>query len=242
MRNIKLLIEYDGTNFVGWQVQPNGRSVQGEILKAIREITGEDVNLIGAGRTDAGVHARGQVANFKTVSKISAEDFKRALNSILPDDIVILSAEDVSLDFHARYSAKEKTYRYFITRERMAIGRQYLWYVKYELDFEKLQICCKFIKGVNDFELFSKKGSNVRTYICNIKEAEWYFEDKKLVFRITGDRFLYGMVRALVGAMVDVGRGRISIDEFKDMLRRKIRSCEIMIAPGCGLVLEEVRY
>ncbi len=242
MRNLKLLIEYDGTNFVGWQIQPNGRSVQGEIKKAIKEITGEDVNLIGASRTDAGVHARGQVANFKCQSEIPTQNLKKGLNSILPDDIVIHSVEEVELNFHARYSAVEKTYRYFITQNKLAIGRNYFWFVKYELDFEKLQRCAELIRGKHDFEVFSKRGSNVKNYICDVKEARWEKQDGKLIFSITADRFLYGMVRGLVGAMVDVARGRFDFEIFRKMISEKFKNIEIMHAPACGLILEEVKY
>ncbi len=242
MRNIKLLIEYDGTNFVGWQIQPNGRSVQGEIKKAIKQITGEDVNLIGASRTDAGVHARGQVANFKSQTEIPPENLKKALNSILPDDIVIHFVEDVSPDFHARYSAIEKTYRYFISRNKIAIGRNYVWFVRYEIDFEKLQECAKLIIGKHDFEIFSKKGTNVKNYICDVKFANWEKEKDRFVFTITANRFLYGMVRGLVGAMIDVARGRFEIDVFKKMIFEKSTQTELMHAPASGLFLEEVRY
>ena len=240
MRNIKLLIEYDGTNFVGWQIQPNGRSVQGEIKKAIKEIINEDVNLIGASRTDAGVHARGQVANFKCENKIPTESLKKALNSILPDDIVIHAIEEVDPNFHARYSAVEKTYRYFITKNKIAIGRNYFWFVKYELDFENLKKCAELIIGKHDFEIFSKKGTNVKDYICEVRSAEWKIEDDKLIFEITANRFLYGMVRGLVGAMVDVARGRFDIDVFKKILLEKCNDFEIMHAPASGLVLESV--
>ncbi len=242
MRNIKLLIEYDGTNFAGWQIQPNGRSVQGEIKKALREIIGEDVNLIGASRTDAGVHARGQVANFKCENKIPTQNLKKALNSILPDDIVIHSVDEVNLNFHARYKAKEKTYRYFITQNKIAIGRNYFWFVKYELDLEKLQKCAELIIGEHDFEIFSKKGTSVKNYICNVKMATWERENEKLIFSITANRFLYGMVRGLVGAMIDVARGRFEVEIFRKMLVEKLKEVEVMHAPACGLVLEEVRY
>ena len=242
MRNIKLLIVYDGTNFVGWQIQPNGRSVQGEIKKAIKEIINEDVNLIGASRTDAGVHARGQVANFKCENKIPTESLKKALNSILPDDIVIHAIEEVDPNFHARYSAVEKTYRYFITKNKIAIGRNYFWFVKYELDFENLKKCAELIIGKHDFEIFSKKGTNVKDYICEVRSAEWKIEDDKLIFEITANRFLYGMVRGLVGAMVDVARGRFDIDVFKKILLEKCNDFEIMHAPASGLVLESVKY
>ncbi|CUU09626.1 tRNA pseudouridine38-40 synthase [Candidatus Kryptobacter tengchongensis] len=242
MRNLKLLIEYDGTNFVGWQVQPNGRSVQGEIKNAIKKIINEEVNLIGASRTDAGVHARGQVANFKCKSKISTESLKKALNSILPDDIVIHLIEEVGLDFHARYDAVEKTYRYFITRNKIAIGRNYFWFVKYDVDFEKLKKCAELIIGEHDFEIFSKKGTNVKNYICYVKKAEWQNEGERLIFEITANRFLYGMVRGLVGAMIDVARGRFDFEIFQKILFEKFRDIEIMHAPACGLVLERVEY
>ena len=154
----------------------------------------------------------------------------------------IFSSSFYESNFHARYSAVEKTYRYFITKNKIAIGRNYFWFVKYELDFENLKKCAELIIGKHDFEIFSKKGTNVKDYICEVRSAEWKIEDDKLIFEITANRFLYGMVRGLVGAMVDVARGRFDIDVFKKILLEKCNDFEIMHAPASGLVLESVKY
>jgi len=242
MRNIKLTIEYDGTNYVGWQRQENGKSIQGEIESVLKNILQEDINLIGSGRTDAGVHARGQVANFRTVTKLSLSEIKGGLNGLLPDDIVIHEVEEVNINFHARYDAKERHYSYLITRVPSALMRHYSWFVKYDLDTDLMRKSADVILGSHNFESFCKVNSSVENFVCNVISAEWEVEDHLLRFKISADRFLYGMVRALVGTMVDLGRGFLSFDDYLYILGKKNRSEAGMSAPAKGLTLEKVIY
>jgi tRNA pseudouridine38-40 synthase len=241
-RNIKLILEYDGTAYVGWQRQENGKSVQGEIESALRQILQDDANLIGAGRTDAGVHARGQVANFRTQSGIDLHQLKGGLNGLLPMDIVVHGVEEVPLDFHARYSAKEREYSYSIVQTETALMRQYSWNVKYMLNIELMKHAVAMIIGEHDFESFSKMNSNVDHYRCMVSVAEWRDETPWFHFTIKANRFLHGMVRALVGTMVDAGRGYISADDFSNILEKKNRAAAGMSAPAKGLVLENIFY
>lgn len=242
MRNIKLLIEYDGTDFAGWQSQANARTVQDEITKVFRKVLQENVHLIGAGRTDAGVHARGQVANVRTASAMPAEDLLRALNALLPVDVSVRSLKEVPESFHARFDARERAYRYFITQAPSAIRRRYQWRVVYSLDPGPLQIVAGMVLGVHDFESFSKNGSNAHHYRCDVQKSVWFQEEEGMVYEIRADRFLRGMVRALVGTMVDVGRGRMTPEEFRAILEARDRRRSGVAAPAEGLFLEEVRY
>lgn len=242
MRNIKLLIEYDGTNYVGWQRQENGKSVQGEIESALQRVLQKEVSVIGAGRTDAGVHARGQVASVRAETKLEPSEIGGALNALLPEDIVIHNVEEVPAEFHARYSAKERRYSYLIARDPTALQRQYSWYLKYNLDVDLMKRAAESIIGTHDFESFCKANSDVDHYRCTVATAVWKEESTLLQFTISADRFLHGMVRALVGTMVDVGRGYTSLDEFLKILEKKDRKEAGMAAPARGLVLEEVVY
>ncbi len=241
MPNIKLLIEYDGTHFVGWQIQPNGRSVQEEIATVLSRVLQEPVNLIGAGRTDAGVHARGQVANFRTVSALRPESLLDALRGLLPHDITVHRAEEVPFSFHARYDADYRMYRYFINRQAHAMGRLYCWHVRYPLDSAMMDTVARQLIGEHDFEAFCKVAAS-RHYRCRVLGSTWRDQDDSLVFEVTANRFLHGMVRRLVGTMVDVGRGYTSPEEFGAILRSRDRSRSGMAAPAHGLVLEEVHY
>jgi tRNA pseudouridine38-40 synthase len=243
MRNIKIVLEYDGTDFVGWQRQANGRSVQEELETVLRLLTDEFVTVTGAGRTDAGVHARGQVANFKIESSISMNDLQRALNGLLSDEIVVHSAEEVPDKFSARYSARERFYRYFISRTPTAIERKYCWQLFYPLNVEMMNRASSLVLQTKDFQSFCKANSGVDNYLCTIVEAQWNeTSSRELVFSIRANRFLHGMVRALVGTLVDVGREHISIEEFKEIIDAKDRQSAGMAAPPQGLFLEEVVY
>ena len=241
-RNIKLLLEYDGTAYIGWQRQENGKNIQGEVESVLRQILQEDVNLIGAGRTDSGVHARGQVANFRTKSEIDLHQLKGGLNGMLPMDIVVHSVDEVPFDFHARYGAKEREYSYSIARTETALMRHYSWNVKYLLDLGLMERAAASIVGEHDFESFCKMNSGVDNYRCSVSIAEWREEQSWLYFTIRANRFLHGMVRALVGTMVDVGRGYISIDDFFGLLEKKNRTAAGTSAPAKGLVLERIIY
>ena len=242
MRDFKLVIEYDGTNFVGWQTQANGRSVLEEMKKILEQILQEPINLIGSGRTDAGVHARGQVASFRTESSIGVGSILSGLNGLLPEDIFIHSAEEMPNEFNARYDARQRVYRYFISTKPSAIGRQYQWFVKYAINIAAMNTVAAQIVGDLDFESFCKYDSEVNHYRCTVTKSVWTEEQGKFVYEIRANRFLYGMVRALVGTMVDVGRGFTPIAVFRDILEARDRRKAGMAAPPHGLFLEEVIY
>ncbi len=242
MRNVKLLIEYDGTDLVGWQVQPNGRSVQGVLESTLKEILGENVRVVGAGRTDAGVHARGQVANFHTTRSLDPKSLHAALNALLPEDIVIRSTEEVGANFHSRYDAKERTYRYYISETQTALARRFTWYVKYTLDLETMNEAALRILGEREFGSYCKANPERRHSRSTVRLAGWSGSGGQLTFEICANRFLHGMVRGLVGSMVDVGRGYISLSDFVGSLEGKGGNGVAMFAPAKGLFLEKVKY
>ena len=245
MRNIRLLIEYDGTNYQGWQVQPKGPTIQGMIEEKLTLITGEVIHLIGSGRTDSGVHAFGQVANFRTKSKLDVRSIQKALNSLLPPDIVIQRAEEVEEDFHARRESKSKVYEYRILNQdiRSAFRHEYAWHIPQKLDLEEMRKATQILIGEHDFSSFRSVGSPTRTTIRRIIRAEWKMGRDGLVrFEIEANGFLKQMVRALVGTLVEVGRGKINADEFREILDSKDRKKAGPTAPAHGLFLKEVKY
>jgi tRNA pseudouridine38-40 synthase len=242
MRNIKLAVEYDGTEFLGWQIQPGGRTVQGDITAGLRQVLREEVNLIGAGRTDTGVHARGQVANFQTESREEPSAIMSSLNGVLHPDIRILSAEDVPEAFHSRFDAMERMYRYHLSTVPSALTRFREWYVRYKLDFGLLEQGAALVSGFHDFTSFSKVGTEAKHYCCDVRKSVWSRVGGRFVYEIRADRFVRGMVRALVGNMVDLARGHISVAEFVDILESRDRSKAGTAAPPYGLYLEEVVY
>jgi tRNA pseudouridine38-40 synthase len=243
MPNYSLNIEYDGTDFVGWQRQTNGRSVQEEVERALQEITRNAVTLTGAGRTDAGVHARGQVANFLTGSALSANDFFRALNGMLPDDIAVTDVKAVPDDFSARYSARSRCYTYTIARRPSALMRRFSWQLSYEFDIPAMEQAAAIIRGTEDFQAFCKIQADVTHYRCMMEEASWRADDGGfLVFTISANRFLHGMVRAIVGTMVNVGRGYTPLEEFSAIILSHDRRRAGQAAPARGLCLERVIY
>ena len=228
--------------YAGWQRQENGITIQGEIESVLSQMFQEHVNVVGAGRTDAGVHARGQVANVKTETTLDCFQILGGLKGLLPEDIVVHEVVDVPLDFHARYSAKERTYSYSLTTKPTALKRLYAWQVRYRLDVPAMQSCAESIVGEHDFTSFSKAGSDVDHYRCTVNRSQWQNEEDFIIFTISADRFLYGMVRALVGTMVDVGRGYSSKKDFLDIFNGKNRAEAGMAAPARGLVLENIVY
>ena len=242
MRTLKLRIEYDGSNFVGWQIQDNGRSVQGVLEQALSQLLQESIRVVGAGRTDAGVHARGQVAHCGTLNLMDLQRIVRGGNALLPTDVVIYAAEDVPDTFHARYSAIARRYRYSISKTPTALNRNRCWFVGHALDLSLMQDCADMILGDHDFFGFSKAAANVKHHHCRISRAGWTKEEDMMLFDVTSNRFLHGMVRALVGTMVDVGRGHMTKDDFAGILTSKDRNQTGMSAPPQGLVLEEVVY
>ena len=244
MRNIKLTIEYDGKDFNGWQKQPNKLNIQGEIERSIKDITGEDVDLIASGRTDAGVHSLGQTANFKTESKIPIEKFAKAINSRLKKSVVIKSAEEVDERFHSRYSVKSKTYRYIINNSEngTAIYRGLEYHVPMKLDYEKMNEAIKYFIGEHDFKAFKASGTSSKSSVRTIYKAEVYKEGDKIFIELTGNGFLYNMVRIIAGTLVDVGIGKIKPDEIPEIIKMQKRENAGKTLPPNGLYLLKVMY
>lgn len=245
MRNIKLLIEYDGTNYLGWQIQPKGVTIQGLVEEKLALLTGERVYLIGSGRTDAGVHALGQVAHFKTKSQMDVRTIQRALNSLLPPDIVIQRAEEVKEGFHARKESRSKVYEYWILNRKIRSPFQHghAWHIPQKLDFRAMEKATQKLLGEHDFSSFRSVGSPTRTAVRKIMQARWKKgRDGLIRFEIEANGFLKQMVRAIVGTLVEVGKGKISSEEFREILRAKDRKRAGPTAPARGLFLKEVKY
>jgi tRNA pseudouridine38-40 synthase len=241
-RNIRILLEYDGTDYSGWQSQADGNAIQDHVEAAIFRLTQEKVRITGAGRTDAGVHARGQVANFPLSKALPVQKIYMGLNFYLPDDIVIKKAEEVSGEFNARFDARRRIYQYFISTERTAVSRNFCWQLFVKLDISLLQSLAGIILGSHDFSSFSRLQAQAKNRICQIYESNWRIQNGYYVYRIVANRFLHGMVRTLVGTMVDVARGRFSGDEFKKIFQSQDRDKAGQTAPARGLFLEEVIY
>lgn len=245
MRNIKLTIEYDGKEFHGWQKQPNRLNIQGEIEKAIGRITGEQVDLMASGRTDSGVHAIGQVANFKTNSNIPIEKFAIALNSNLKKSILIKKAEEVDERFHSRLSCKKKTYRYVIDNSKYgsAIYRNLETHISTPLDVVKMQKAIKYFEGEHDFKAFKASGTSSKSSVRTIYKAEVIQkENKKIWIELTGNGFLYNMVRIIAGTLVEVGRGEKEPEEIEDIIKSKKRENAGKTLQPQGLYLVQVEY
>ena len=236
-------LSYDGTNYHGWQVQPNGISVQGELQRVVSTLLRQEISITGAGRTDAGVHARVMAAHFEIEADIDCKQLAYKMNRMLPQDIVIDRIEEVSLDMHARFSATERTYHYYIHTRKSPFERHYSCEIHYPLDFEKMNEAGRILTTYEDFGAFCKAHSDVKTTLCNVTRAEWIQTgDTTWYFVITANRFLRNMVRAVVGTLVDVGRGRLSLDEFRSVIEGKRRSDAGESMPGNALFLEDVKY
>lgn len=244
-KNFKLTIEYDGSDFHGWQRQNRDRTIQGEIENALQAMTKQKINLVGSGRTDAGVHAFGQVANFKCETRLDSETFLNGLNSLLPDSIVICTCELVNEDFHARYAARSKIYRYRILNRRLptAIRRQYCWHIRRTLDLDAMRRAAAHVIGTHDFKAFEGTGSPRSDTIRQVFDAGLYREaEDYLVFEIKAEGFLRFMVRNIIGTLVEVGLGKITPEDFKAILLSKDRSNAGATAPPNGLFLVRVEY
>ena len=263
MRRIRIVVAYDGTNYCGWQIQPNGVSVQEVITAAIKKITCEDVKLIGSGRTDAGVHALGNVAVFDTESRIPGDRFAYALNQKMPEDIVIVRSDEVQIDWHPRYQNEiSKTYEYHIynAKVRNPLKNRYSTFVSFDLDVEKMRQGAKYILGEHDFASFCNVRTNAKDTVRTVHEititeipmdkfrASDYGQEnsnleneKEIVIRVTGNGFLYNMVRILVGTLVEVGQGRRSPESIPALFGAP-REQAGFLAPPQGLCLMEVTY
>lgn len=245
VRCIKLVIEYDGTDYLGWQVQPRGLTVQGVMEEKLSLLTGEAIRLVGAGRTDSGAHAYGQVAHFRTKTRMEARSIQKALNSLLPADIVIRKGEEVSDGFHARKSARNKVYEYHILNRdaRPALFRGYAWHVSQKLDLEEMKRSAQYLIGEHDFSCFRSVGTPTRTAVRRVKRIGWKRSKSGLIqFEIEGSGFLKQMVRAIAGTLVEVGKGKIRSEEFLAILESQDRKQAGPTAPAHGLFLKEVKY
>jgi len=260
MRNLKLVIEYDGTNYCGWQVQAHNKcksSIQETLEKALKRILRKKIKLIGSGRTDSGVHGRGQVANFKTDSGIAPEKLQKALNAVLPDDISVIKTEETGADFHSRFSAKSKVYRYTILNRpsRPAILRGAVHFCSYPLDLKLMRKEARVLLGRHDFKSFCASGSNTKETIRTIKRitirklpynlspiTHNLNEFPLILIDIEADGFLYNMVRNIVGTLIEIGRGRFFRGSLEKILLSGNRKLAGPTVPAKGLCLLKVRY
>jgi tRNA pseudouridine38-40 synthase len=257
MQNIKLTLAYDGTDYCGWQMQPGQPTVQGAISDVLENLTGQRLQIQGAGRTDAGVHAAGQAANFKTEAELSADEFQRAFNALLPESIRIVAAEQVAPDFHARWSAVAKTYRYRIFRGRVV--SPFLWrYVQHDpfpLDFDAMAEAAQKFEGEHDFTSFAAStGSEdedrdrmttrviYRSEITRVASGDSVHSAEEWVYTVRGKSFLRYMVRKIVGTLVDVGRGKLQPENIAELFELRDRSKSGPTMPPQGLCLAEVEY
>lgn len=246
MKTLVLKVAYDGTDFVGMQRQLNGRSVEEVLSHAIEHLYGEPAAIVAAGRTDAGVHARGMVVHTRLqhADRLPVERIARAINSVLPEDVRVVGVHlrsDVS--FHARYDARRRRYSYTITRCDDPLQRRYQWYVPYRLRETVLNDCAAIFIGTHDFTTFSKLNVGQRSYICTVEQCQWQdCGGGRYRLDIVANRFVYGMVRAIVGAILDCARGKRSLDEIADALAACDRTKSSPLAPPHGLVFESVEY
>ena len=234
---------YDGTNYHGWQMQPNGNTVQAELQRGLSLLLREDISVTGAGRTDTGVHARQMVAHFDTDAEFEPATLAKKLNGVLPQDIGVDRVEQVSQDLHARFSATSRTYHYYIHTRKNPFRRHFSLELHYVLDFPLMNEAARILMEYDDFGAFCKAGSDVKTTICHITAAQWHqTAEDAWYFEITANRFLRNMVRAVVGTLVEVGRHRMTLDEFRQVIvgGRRTQAGESM--PALALSLEKVVY
>ena len=244
MKRIKLTIAYDGTNYCGWQIQPNGITVEEVLNKTISKLTGEEILIIGASRTDSGVHAMGNVAVFDTDTTIPADKIGIALNQRLPDDIVIIKSEEVDPDFHPRYCDCSKTYEYHIINTRIPIPTERLtnYFVSYNLNIDHMRQAASYLVGEHDFASFCNVRTDVESTVRTIYSLDILTDGNKITIRITGNGFLYNMVRIIVGTLIRVGRGFYTPEKVKEILEAKDRKAAGVTAPAHGLILKEIHH
>ncbi|MED3647938.1 tRNA pseudouridine(38-40) synthase TruA [Halalkalibacterium halodurans] len=245
MKRIGLKVAYDGTDFAGYQIQPNERTVQGELESVLKNIhKGMSIRVTASGRTDTGVHARGQIVHFDTSLSFPVDRWPIALNSQLPADIRVLEAADVPADFHARYSAKTKEYRYRVLTSAQAdvFRRNYTYHVRYPLDVEAMQRAAVQLLGTHDFSSFCTAKAEVEDKVRTIEDVALWREGDELIFSIRGNGFLYNMVRIIVGTLLEIGAGKRSAEEVAKILAARSREAAGKTAPGHGLILWSVEY
>ena len=244
MRRIRLILQYDGTAYVGWQVQDNGVSVQQRVEEALLGVTHTRTALIGSGRTDSGVHARAQVAHFDTEARMPADKFAIALNMLLPPDIRVLFSEETDESFHARFSAKQKHYRYLVQTgpHALVFTRSTALHVHAPLDLERMRRAAADAVGTHDFRAFMSSGTTMENTVRTVFSSEWAREGAYLRYDVTGNGFLYNMVRILAGTMLDIGKGLLPIEAVAHALETACRADAGCTAPAHGLTLMRVQY
>ena len=236
-------LSYDGTRYHGWQIQPNGDSIQERLQGALSTLLRAEISVTGAGRTDAGVHARMMVAHFDYEDALDGQQLCYKLNRLLPYDIAVQKVEQVADDLHARFSATSRTYHYYIHTVKDPFSRAYSCELHYPLDFKKMNEAAAMLLNYEDFGAFCKSGADVKTTLCQVTAAEWHQTSPSTwYFEITANRFLRNMVRAVVGTLVDVGRGRLSLEEFQKVIEGKRRTEAGESMPGNALFLEDIKY
>lgn len=242
MRNYKILIQYDGTNYAGWQIQKNLETVQQKIIDAIKILLKEEVSLIGSGRTDSGVHALGQVANFKTENEIDIYRFLHSLNSILPRDISVLKMEKVDLNFHSRFDAKKRSYIYLITQKKSPFYKDYSYFYPVNLNIEKLNEISRTFLGENNYTSFSKKNTDVENKNCLIYDLRWRKLKDQVLFYIQANRFLHGMVRTITGTLLRTVNYNDAESLIMNIFNSQNREEAADSVPAKGLFLYKVEY
>lgn len=244
MKKIGLIVAYDGTNYCGWQVQPNGITIQGELNRCLSELLGEEIETIGASRTDAGVHAMGNVAVFDTNTRIPGEKISYALNQRLPEDIRIQLSEEMPLDFHPRYCDSVKTYEYRILNRRFPVPteRLYSYFYHYKLDVEKMRAATSYLIGRHDFASFCGSGAQVKSTVRTIRSIEIDRYEDMITIRISGEGFLYNMVRIIAGTLIEIGNGQYPPERMKKILDARDREYAGPTAPARGLTLLGIQF
>lgn len=245
LRTLKLVIAYDGTDYLGWQIQPGGVTLQGTLEEKLALITGEKVRVTASGRTDAGVHAIGQVAHFKTGSSLDVRSIQKALNSLLPADLVVRKVAEMEDGFHARKHVKSKVYEYRILNRdlRSPFHRRFAWHIPQKLDLEAMERATQHLLGEHDFSAFRSVGSPTRTAVRRVLRADWRKGREGLLrFEVEATGFLKQMVRAIVGTLVEVGKGKMTPDDMAKVLQSKDRKQAGPTAPARGLFLNKVAY
>ncbi len=245
MRRVRLFVAYDGTDYCGWQVQPNGITVEEVLNRELGRLTGEDIHIIGASRTDSGVHALMNVAVFDTASSIPPERMAYALNQRMPEDIVITKSDEVGADWHPRYQDNvRKTYEYHIYNAPVLnpLKRKYSAFVSFPMDVEKMRRGAAYLVGEHDFVSFCNVRTNVSDTVRTVEDVTVTEDGADIVIRITGNGFLYNMVRIIAGTLIRVGRGFYEPEKVREILEEKKRTAAGITAPACGLVLVEIEY
>lgn len=238
-KRIMLTVAYDGTNYCGWQVQKNGNTIEGELNRCLSDLLGEDIKVTGGSRTDSGVHALGNIAVFDTKAKMPAGKFSYALNQRLPEDIRIQGSKQVDADFHPRHCFSKKTYEYRIYNAEfpLPVKRFYSYFTYVPLNEKRMQEAASYLVGEHDFKSFCSSGSVVESTVRTIYEARVYREENEIIIRVTGNGFLYNMVRIIAGTLMEAGRGNIEPEEVKRIIEKKDRAYAGPTAPANGLIL-----